>query len=539
MKKKNSPVIRGKQATRGGDSPNALVNFDAIPEQLRKGKRFVLWAGEKVPKQPDGRNAKTDDPSTWNTFEEVRAAYEDKSNAGKFDGIGICLKGSRFVGIDMDNVINDEGELLPSLMWIIGELEGAYIEYSPSGRGLHIFAPGILAHRKGERQIIFKTGPGEQVEIYGKQDTRYLTLTGDVYEGHGAFASVTMIFELISVDRRLYDMYGTGRGSGFTEEGGGIQDNGGGIAETGGTDDFTLLGLIRKSKQGTLFKALFDAGDWKNALNKAGKEYKSHSEGTAALLYILAWWSGKRAEQMDRLYRMSAMYKLNPKKWERPQGGSAYGALEVRNAISRCKGAYAGNKTISTPTTLCNVKRRSDLQRQYGDLRIISIYDELILGYVRSKSAAGFGIYRDLVTQLHESLNIPEREVNNILKRLHNDNLIFWNKRRGELIVLDYWRYHSRIASYNIVKHLKNRLDDIYRYASVEFLWVLAALFEELLEGKGRQVNDSTEYVKNRQNGGVKMSENSKEKGKKYLSYYQEISAIARSLLEERRGVIN
>jgi hypothetical protein len=58
----------------------------------------------KVPYQPNGRKARTNDPATWSTFEAVVAASR------KFDGIGVVVQG--FGAFDIDDCINVEtGEM--------------------------------------------------------------------------------------------------------------------------------------------------------------------------------------------------------------------------------------------------------------------------------------------------------------------------------------------------------------------------------------------------------------------------------------------
>ena len=59
------------------------------------------------------------------------------------------------------------------------------------------------------------------------------------------------------------------------------------------------------SKQGEKFKALWDG---------VIPEGKSHSEADAALCAMLAFWCGGDIEQMDRLFRQSALMR---DKWER------------------------------------------------------------------------------------------------------------------------------------------------------------------------------------------------------------------------------
>ena len=60
-------------------------------------------------------------------------------------------------------------------------------------------------------------------------------------------------------------------------------------------------------------------------------EGKSHSEADAALCMILAFWCGGDEEQMDRIFRQSALIR---DKWDELHGPDTYGNLTIRNAIA-------------------------------------------------------------------------------------------------------------------------------------------------------------------------------------------------------------
>jgi len=77
----------------------APPHWDTIPVALRDTPRWVVWRlipmtnadGStrlaKMPSHPRGTPAKVDDPSTWVTFDEAKAAYL----AGGSDGVGFVL----------------------------------------------------------------------------------------------------------------------------------------------------------------------------------------------------------------------------------------------------------------------------------------------------------------------------------------------------------------------------------------------------------------------------------------------------------------
>lgn len=91
------------------------------------------------------------------------------------------------------------------------------------------------------------------------------------------------------------------------------------------TDD-ELIAHIRQSKQGAKFEALFVHG------SIAG--YPSNSEAVAGLVWILAYWVGRDFDRIDRLYRRSALFTLDPGKWDSKRKQSTWGRNEIESALA-------------------------------------------------------------------------------------------------------------------------------------------------------------------------------------------------------------
>jgi hypothetical protein len=162
--------------------PTAVVpTFTNIPAELRALRNWVMWRyvqkpgkkkPDKVPFQPNGNHAKTNDSSTWNTFDICRAAY----NGGRFDGVGFVFDGEVgddglcYVGADFDDCIED-GNLSEPARGRIERLQ-TYTEISVSGTGVH----SIIRAQPGATAIYKSTNKGHSIEIYSKE--RYFTFTG-------------------------------------------------------------------------------------------------------------------------------------------------------------------------------------------------------------------------------------------------------------------------------------------------------------------------------------------------------------------------
>jgi len=142
-------------------------NFAAIPPELRKVPRWVVWKGEKVPYCPAAINSKASvtNPSTWAAFDQAQIAYDE----GGYLGVGFVLNGDGIVGIDLDKCVTDT-KPAPAALDLMNRIGCAYIEYSPSGNGLRGFGYGD--NFTGKRGIL----DGLNVELYTNK--RYLTVTG-------------------------------------------------------------------------------------------------------------------------------------------------------------------------------------------------------------------------------------------------------------------------------------------------------------------------------------------------------------------------
>src|SRR5438034_651556 len=100
----------------------------------RDGKRT------KVPKNPHtGRNAKTNDSTTWGTLTRALAAQERY----KCDFIGLMLTPELGItGIDLDHAFDPDTHAIAPWAAPVVAASGSYTEPSVSGTGLRIFVLG-------------------------------------------------------------------------------------------------------------------------------------------------------------------------------------------------------------------------------------------------------------------------------------------------------------------------------------------------------------------------------------------------------------
>ena len=290
------------------------INAEGIPEALRDQRSWVVWRTErqkgravKPPFTPrTGRKASCSDPSTWGTFDEALVALAE----GFYDGIGIQLT-PPFVGVDLDGCRHPEtGFIDEGAMAIIEQLD-SYTEVSPSGRGIHILTEGQLPP-EGRRT--------QGVEIYDRR--RYFTVTGQHLAGTPLTVESRSV-ELAALHRQLFGSPSpVPRTTG--PEGSSKKTH-----TSVSLADEALVDKMKDAGNGELFDRLW-RGEWEG-------KYRSPSDADAALCCILAFWTGRDAERMDRLFRQSGLYRS---KWDERRGSRTYGDMTIAQARGRTYGVW-------------------------------------------------------------------------------------------------------------------------------------------------------------------------------------------------------
>ena len=137
---------------------------DGVPAELRERARWIRHQ-QKRPMAIGGWWASVTDPSHWST-------YEDAADSPHGDGLGFVLNGDGVICIDLDDCVVD-GVPNSLARQLIQSLPKTYVEFSPSGRGLHIWGFGTLTvGRKCEREWL-------KLEVY--PPGRALSVSGRAY----------------------------------------------------------------------------------------------------------------------------------------------------------------------------------------------------------------------------------------------------------------------------------------------------------------------------------------------------------------------
>lgn len=283
-------------------------DFSNIPSELKSLAQWVLWKYElrngkktKVPMQYDGTPAMANYRRTWSTYPTAEKYYREYHK--EFDGIGFVFsKEDEYVGIDIDKCVVD-GELSEVAEEIV-ELLDSYTEYSVSGTGLHIIVKASLP------QSFSGTGRknselGLEVYSYG----RYFTFTGNTENDN----TVQERSDELGILLEKYFKDDTSERVNLKNY----------TANEMYLNDDALWQKMFDSKNGSEIKSLFNG----NLINN------DHSASDLALCNHLAFWTGKSAPLMDRMFRQSNLIR---DKWDivHHSSGETYGERTISIAIS-------------------------------------------------------------------------------------------------------------------------------------------------------------------------------------------------------------
>ncbi len=280
-----------------------MQNYLTIPEELKKLPHWVTHR-EKIPYTPGTEKmAKSNDPSTWRSYEEAAAAALVEVAAGKSTGIGFMFSGSDYVGVDIDHCIDGDGKYNEQARAAIDTLQ-SYTEISTSGTGIHIICKGNVP---GDRNRNTKLG----IEIY--DSGRYFVMTGRVVEPYKAIRDCQD-----DINRLYAAYYAPPKKEPHNVP---LQSS----QPVGGT--LTIIERLTGAK-GEKVRALL-RGDITG--------YTSHSEADQALCNYLAFYCRKDTAEIDRIFRSSGL--MRPK-WDEKHGPKTYGAMTIDKAIAGTRNVY-------------------------------------------------------------------------------------------------------------------------------------------------------------------------------------------------------
>jgi hypothetical protein len=284
--------------------------------------QFIIYSADKTPLSPHtGLACNPHDPAQWADKQTAELAAIHYQAAG----IGLVITAdSNLFFLDIDHCLQPDGQWSPIAIQLCEYLAGAYIEVSRSGEGLHILGHGV-APEHGTRCPAFK------LELYSRG--RYIALTGTGAYGDPSFPAQAQLDWMVA---NYFPPSGPAANQAeWTAE----PDP----SYTGKWDDDELIHrmLTSTSRSGAFSGKATPAQLWNANIDALAAAYPpqsdsnafDHSSADAALCQHLAFWTGRNCERIDRLFRLSALFR---DKWER-QG---YMQSTVTGAVAHCRAVY-------------------------------------------------------------------------------------------------------------------------------------------------------------------------------------------------------
>ncbi len=288
---------------------------------LKNAPIWVGWKREttrdgkptKMPKNANtGRNAASNNPTTWASYEQANDAVERFN----LDGVGFMFADG-ICGIDLDD-IDGNPELEQQAQEIIAHMQ-TYTEYSPSMKGYHlVFRADIPRLPQNYKTTYFQKNVAAGIECYISGLTnRYFTYTGERINQNDIEDRTDQL--LTFLDKYMRRKENPPRPTKATGE-----SNNNKLHSSNNV--VSIIEKARKARNGNLFQALFDRGD-------ISKYNGDDSSADIALCNILAFWTKGDPALIDEIFRQSKLYR---EKWERED----YRANTINDAIARCNNNF-------------------------------------------------------------------------------------------------------------------------------------------------------------------------------------------------------
>ena len=273
----------------------------ALPPDMVAALRWVAWRyqqrGGKRTKVPVGAQGRPLDATHATNCTGLLGALSWCAQHA-CDGVGFAL-GDGYVGVDLDHCRDPvTGHVEAWAQAVVAQVD-SYTEVSPSGTGVHCIARGGLpsgGRRKGG------------IEMYAT--ARFFTVTGD----HVAGTPQRLEERTTELATLHAEWFGAAQPLPARQ----APSNG---APSG--DDAAIVEAVARGDHGAKVAALW-RGEW------AALGYPSQSEADLALCAVLAARLRAGADTVDRLFRLSGLYRP---KWDERRGSAAYGAITVAKAV--------------------------------------------------------------------------------------------------------------------------------------------------------------------------------------------------------------
>lgn len=327
--------------------------YKDVPNELKIMKRWVCFKVEgtndgKTTKRPynalSGALARVNDELTWSTFNIALTGCIKY----QCDGIGFIL-GNGIFGIDLDNHPDKNGKLSMNdeeFQALVDEFVNtldSYSERSQSGLGVHIICQGKLpegGRRKGS------------VEMY--DNGRFFAFTGNAIHNvpiNSREKEVVPLWEKYVKNNNKNDQDSVRRIN---------------IPEALRLSDEEIIDIALNSEKGNIFYKYYHDGD----ISMNGND---QSSADMSFCCMLAFWCNGDKEQMDRIFRNSALMR---EKWDQYRGSKTYGEITIDSACSMVPNGYINSKPIFTVQNKTTTKKSEKIDNNITEFGTLLNLDE-------------------------------------------------------------------------------------------------------------------------------------------------------------------
>ena len=179
--------------------------------------------------------------------------------------------------------------------------------------------------------------------------------------------------------------------------------------------------MAKKAKNADRFNLLWE-GKYRSILDGDKQRYPSQSEADAALCTLLAFWTGKDTERIDKFFRMS---RLMRPKWDEKHyaDGRTYGEAMIQRAVENCHGAYIPSGFIFRMSDIGNAER---LIANFGE-RLLYV-NKLRKWFIYDGSRWGLDQRREIESLAKETIRHIPDELEGIEENTRGQ-LLNWAKK--------------------------------------------------------------------------------------------------------------
>jgi hypothetical protein len=283
--------------------------------------QFVAWRIEmrpnskselvptKVPYSPRlGHGADSTNPAHWGTYDEAL----EFAQRNQMNGVGfVFTERDPFFFVDIDKSLKEDGTWSMMAQELCARFQGVAVEVSYSGNGLHLIGSCVKGFEHRNKNIPLK------IELYTKE--RFVALTGTHAAGSvttradGALAQTVTEFFTRPAAERIEDWTTTP-----DPEWRGPEDDGALLLKAMQSSQKSAANVFGGTGSNNptfadLFSANADVLSVRWPPNPNSGDQFDHSSADQSFANLLAFWTGRNCERMERIMRMSALARP---KWD-------------------------------------------------------------------------------------------------------------------------------------------------------------------------------------------------------------------------------